>query len=178
MPHKTNPVVSEQLCGLHGTVKGLVNGLDNAFPLWGARDISHSSVERMVVPQLMTLVHYAARTATQLVTQLEVNRFQMLANLDEAETETSTAAALNWLVGHGVDRELAWDICRMAAEEVKDTDLRFDTHLPIVARSFKMLKGEAVVDALAEVNWAEFRLGKPEPGPDTKLWTWVKTKTL
>lgn len=171
MPHKTNPVVSEQLCGLNGVVKGLVNGLDNAFPLWGARDISHSSVERVTVPQITTITHYAAKAATRLVERLEVNRFQMLANLDEAETETSTAAALNWLTAHGVDREAAWELVRATAKEVESNGGRLDTKLPVVARKLRSA-------GTAELNWASLRLDAVRPGPDTKLWTWVKTKTL
>lgn len=171
MPHKTNPVISEQLCGLHVVVKNQANAIDDSMPVWGARDISHSSVERMAVPTLLTVTHYAARTATRLVGGLVVNRFEMLAQLDRAEAAIECSAALNWLVGHRVAREAAWELVNQAFEEVRDNGGQLESKVPVVARRLRTAGTEGL-------NWAEMKLaGATKPGWSGKLWSWVEEQS-
>jgi adenylosuccinate lyase len=81
MPHKRNPVLAERLCGLARVLRGyLVSGLEDVA-LWHERDISHSSVERIVLPDAATLTAYLLRRATELVSGLVVHRERALENL-------------------------------------------------------------------------------------------------
>jgi len=81
MPHKRNPVLAERLCGLARVLRGyLVSGLEDVA-LWHERDISHSSVERIVLPDAAALTAYLLRRATELVAGLVVHRDRAMENL-------------------------------------------------------------------------------------------------
>ena len=81
MPHKRNPVLSERLCGLARVLRGyLVAGLEDVA-LWHERDISHSSVERVVLPDALMLTVYMARAATGLAEGLVVHPERAMENL-------------------------------------------------------------------------------------------------
>jgi adenylosuccinate lyase len=82
MPHKRNPITAERLCGLARILRGnLVAGLENVA-LWHERDISHSSAERVILPDSATLGYYVLRTAGRLITDLSVDAERMTKNLD------------------------------------------------------------------------------------------------
>jgi adenylosuccinate lyase len=81
MPHKRNPVLSERLCGLARVLRGYLQAGLEDVALWHERDISHSSVERVVLPDALTLSVYMARQATKLATGLVVKRERALENL-------------------------------------------------------------------------------------------------
>ena len=73
MPHKRNPITAERLCGLARILRGnLVAGLENVA-LWHERDISHSSAERVILPDSATLAYYVLRTAGRLIADLSVD---------------------------------------------------------------------------------------------------------
>ncbi|HEU0249618.1 MAG TPA: lyase family protein, partial [Solirubrobacteraceae bacterium] len=82
MPHKRNPIKSEQLTGLARVLRGNAQaGLENVA-LWHERDISHSSVERVILPDSTTLLDHMQRSATALVQGMVVDEARMLANLE------------------------------------------------------------------------------------------------
>src|SRR5208283_3034491 len=84
MPHKRNPITAERLTGLSRVLRGyLVAGLEDVA-LWHERDISHSSVERIVLPDASIVAHYVTRTMTRLIDGLVVNTERMRENLFEA----------------------------------------------------------------------------------------------
>ncbi|HPB27687.1 MAG TPA: adenylosuccinate lyase, partial [Acidobacteriota bacterium] len=82
MPHKRNPVKCEQLCGLARVVRSHVLAALEDQALWHERDISHSSVERIILPDSTTLVHYMLRTLTGIVAGLHVYPEAMRRNLE------------------------------------------------------------------------------------------------
>ncbi len=81
MPHKRNPVLSERLCGLARVLRGYLQAGLEDVALWHERDISHSSVERVILPDALTLAVYMARQATRLAEGLVIHRERALENL-------------------------------------------------------------------------------------------------
>ncbi|NHZ70562.1 MAG: adenylosuccinate lyase [Proteobacteria bacterium] len=82
MPHKRNPIASENLTGVSRLLRGYASaGLENVA-LWHERDISHSSVERVALPDATSLLHYALKRMTRLIDTLVIDTDRMLSNLD------------------------------------------------------------------------------------------------
>ncbi len=110
MPHKRNPVNSERLCGLARLVRGyLSTGLEDVA-LWHERDISHSSVERMILPDASMITYFILRQATQIIEGLEVYPERMAANLDASKGMIFSQSVLLELVEKGIPRDEAYRI--------------------------------------------------------------------
>jgi adenylosuccinate lyase len=110
MPHKRNPVNSERLCGLARLVRGyLSTGLEDVA-LWHERDISHSSVERMILPDASMITYFMLRQATQIIEGLEVYPERMAANLDASKGMIFSQSVLLELVEKGIPRDEAYRI--------------------------------------------------------------------
>jgi adenylosuccinate lyase len=115
MPHKRNPIVAERLTGLARLLRGYaVSGMEDVA-LWHERDISHSSVERVVLPDACCALDYALDRAVWLVTGLRVFPERMRANLDAAGGVVGSSAALLALVDAGWTREHAYAVVQRAA---------------------------------------------------------------
>jgi adenylosuccinate lyase len=115
MPHKRNPIKSEQLCGLARVLRAnLQAGLEDVA-LWHERDISHSSVERIVLPDSLTLAHYVLTSATRIVDGLRVHAARMLENLDASHGLVFSQPVLLALVGAGLSRDEAYRIVQRDA---------------------------------------------------------------
>jgi adenylosuccinate lyase len=115
MPHKRNPVVAERITGLARLLRGYaVSGLEDVA-LWHERDISHSSVERVVLPDACCVLDYALDRAIWLVGGLRVFPERMRANLDAAGGLAGSSAALLTLVDAGWTRERAYAAVQRAA---------------------------------------------------------------
>src|SRR5438477_9628393 len=82
MPHKRNPIKSEQICGLARVLRGNAQAALENVALWHERDISHSSVERMILPDSTILLDYLQHSARALVEGLTVDAQRMRANLE------------------------------------------------------------------------------------------------
>jgi len=136
MPHKHNPVVAERLCGLARVVRGyLVPGLEDVA-LWHERDISHSSVERVVLPDALQLTGFLLRSATGLATGLLVNAERARENLEDVSLGlVYSQSVLLALVDKGLTRDEAYRIVQRAAAEA------VETHTPFR----KVLEGDADV---------------------------------
>ena len=108
MPHKRNPITCEQISGLSRVLRAnAVVALDNV-PLWHERDISHSSAERVVIPDSTTLAHYLSVKVERVIDGLVVNQEQMLANLALTGGLIYSGTLLLELVRKGVLRETAY----------------------------------------------------------------------
>lgn len=108
MPHKRNPVVSEQMCGLARLVRGNAFAAMENMPLWHERDISHSSVERVIGPDSSILLHYMTRKMTRLVDQLIVYPENMKKNLEKTGGLVFSQNVLLALTRKGARREDAY----------------------------------------------------------------------
>lgn len=121
MPHKRNPVTSENLTGINRLVRAQVDPVMDSLLLWNERDISHSSVERVALPTALILTAYAADVAVPLIQHLEVKVSQMADNVSRFTNDLSSATARNWLVEQGLDPASAWDLVRRAATNAAET---------------------------------------------------------
>jgi adenylosuccinate lyase len=125
MPHKRNPVVSEQISGLARVLRcNALAALENV-PLWHERDISHSSVERVILPDSTTLAHYLASKLTGILDRLVVDEKQMKANLESMGGLIYSGTLLLELARKGVLREDAYAWVQRNAMRVWDENADF-----------------------------------------------------
>jgi adenylosuccinate lyase len=115
MPHKRNPVVSERLSGLARLLRGYLGAGLEDVALWHERDISHSSVERVALPDASHLAYYALRKMAAVAEGLEVDVRRMLENLERSHGLVFSQAVLLALVGTGLDRDTAYRIVQRNA---------------------------------------------------------------
>ncbi len=115
MPHKRNPVICERLTGLARLLRGYLGAGLEDVALWHERDISHSSVERVVLPDASHLAYYSLRKMTAVVEGLEVHAQRMIENLDHSHGLVFSQPVLLALVGAGLDRDTAYRIVQRNA---------------------------------------------------------------
>ena len=108
MPHKRNPVSSEQICGLARVVRANSLAAMENIALWHERDISHSSVERIILPDSTILVDYMLHSTTEIVANMKVFPERMRRNLDATQGLIFSGQLLQDLVEHGAPREDAY----------------------------------------------------------------------
>ena len=125
MPHKRNPISAETLSGLSRVLRGNLQVALQDVPLWHERDISHSSAERIVLPDSSMLAYYMVRRLTSLLTNLEVDAQQMRYNLDLLQGVVYSQSALLALVENGMSRDDAYRIVQQLSRKALDTH----THL-------------------------------------------------
>src|SRR5829696_1815882 len=115
MPHKRNPILAERLCGMARLLRAnAVVGFENNA-LWQERDISHSSAERVVLPDSTILAFYMLRTTTRILGGLEVHEDRMLENLNSGGGIVYSGRVLLALVESGMNREDAYRVVQDAA---------------------------------------------------------------
>jgi adenylosuccinate lyase len=108
MPHKRNPVTCEQICGLARVVRAHAQAAFENIALWHERDISHSSVERVILPDSTILTHYLLDRTTRLVDKLVVYRERMRRNLEKTRGLIFSGQLLLDLAAAGMLRETAY----------------------------------------------------------------------
>jgi adenylosuccinate lyase len=115
MPHKRNPILSERLCGMARLLRGYasVGFEDNA--LWQERDISHSSAERVVLPDATILTLYMLRTTAHILRGLQVHKDRMVDNLNLGGGVVFSGRVLLALVEAGMSRDDAYAVVQSAA---------------------------------------------------------------
>jgi adenylosuccinate lyase len=120
MPHKKNPILSENLTGLARLLRGYAQpGLENVA-LWHERDISHSSVERMVIPDAAAVADFMVRRAAGLVEGLVVHPERMRRNLDLTGGLIFSEGVMLALVRTGLARQRAYEIVQRSALAARD----------------------------------------------------------
>jgi adenylosuccinate lyase len=125
MPHKRNPVVAERICGLARVVRAAAQvGLENV-PLWHERDISHSSAERVIVPDVFLALDYMLDRFTWLVEGLVVDSERMRTNLDSSRGLVFSGRVLSALVAAGLSRDEAYRLVQRNAIRAWDEGLDF-----------------------------------------------------
>jgi len=129
MPHKRNPVSAENLSGLARLVRSYsLASLEN-IPLWHERDISHSSVERVIAPDATILVDYMLHRFTSLIETLIVYPEQMRKNLEKMDGLIYSEAILLLLTKRGLSREEAYQVVQRNAMKAWEEGLDFKTLL-------------------------------------------------
>ncbi len=122
MPHKRNPIRSERLTGLARIIRGNAMAMLENVALWHERDISHSSVERVTLPDSCILTHFMLVEITKLVKNLLVYPDNMLRNMNVYGGVVFSQRVLLTLVGKGVGREEAYQIVQSLAHTAWNVD--------------------------------------------------------
>jgi adenylosuccinate lyase len=138
MPHKRNPISAETISGLSRVLRGNLQAGLQDVALWHERDISHSSVERVVLPDSSLLAHYVLRRGQRLLAALEVRTEQMRHNLDSSHGLVFSQGVLLALVQAGMERDQAYRIVQSNALRAWDEGRDFRT----------LLEGDPMVAAL------------------------------
>jgi adenylosuccinate lyase len=151
MPHKRNPIVTERLTGIARLLRGYAQvGLEDVA-LWHERDISHSSAERVALPDATTLLDYAQHLALRVVDGMVVHEQRMRRNLELTHGALYSQRALLALVESGRSRDDAYRIVQEAAQRAWDEETPFRE---LLAASAPELDLDAVFDPQAFVRHA------------------------
>ena len=151
MPHKKNPVLSENLCGLARVVRSnSIAALEN-IPLWHERDISHSSAERIIFPDSLTLVDFMLNRFNEIVENLVVHKDNMLKNTEKFGGIVFSQKVLLSLIAKGLNREEAYAIVQRNALDAFNNNGNFKQNLLNDKEVTKLLSIEEL-DAIFDKN--------------------------
>jgi adenylosuccinate lyase len=126
MPHKRNPIISENICGLARLLRGYAQTAMENIALWHERDISHSSTERIMLPDASLAIHYMLVRMRGLIAGLNVYPQNMRANLDKTKDIIFSGAILLSLVDKGLMREDAYAIAQSAAFDARENKISME----------------------------------------------------
>ncbi|HLW00296.1 MAG TPA: adenylosuccinate lyase [Ktedonobacterales bacterium] len=128
MPHKRNPEKCERICGLARVIRGhALTGMENVA-LWHERDISHSSAERLIIPDSATLLHYMLDLFADVVEHLDVDAERMRQNLESTRGLIFSQRIMLALIDKGMPRQAAYKLVQRNAQHVwrgKDEQAHF-----------------------------------------------------
>jgi adenylosuccinate lyase len=144
MPHKRNPVTSEQICGQARLVRSNMAAAYENIALWHERDISHSSVERVILPDSTILVDYMLAKMTTVVGEMRVFPRRMLNNLNSTHGLVYSGQLLQDLIEKGMPRDEAYKAVQENAMAAWETDSSFRERVAADARIAKYLDGKAL----------------------------------
>lgn len=125
MPHKRNPVASENISGLSRVLRGYMNASYENIPLWHERDISHSSVERIIIPDGIMLLDYMLNRYTKVLANLTVFKDTMYNNIYKTNGVIFSQRVLTNLVDKGLSREEAYDLVQPISMKCFNHNLQF-----------------------------------------------------
>ncbi len=144
MPHKRNPVSSEQICGLARVVRANSLASYENIALWHERDISHSSVERVILPDSTILVDYMLHKTAEIVANMRVFPERMLRNLNATFGLVFSGQLLQDLVEHGAPREDAYKWVQGHAMAAWESETSFKDRIAADANIRKFLDEKAL----------------------------------
>ncbi len=142
MPHKKNPIIGERLCGMARLVRGYALTAMENVPLWHERDISHSSAERVILPDATIALDYMLVKLAQMIKTLRVFPKRMMANLELTHGLIHSQQVLLHLTGQGVSREVAYRLVQRNALQAWEQQRSFRDLLAADAEVMKHLKAE------------------------------------
>jgi len=150
MPQKRNPVKSERIAGFARLLRGYAAVAMENQALWHERDMSHSSAERIILPDATTLLHYALVSMRGIIDKMEVNREAMRRNLDAGFGLHAASRLLTALINSGAAREAAYTLVQRASSAAREK--RISLHQVAVATPevTSALSPEALTAALDE----------------------------
>ena len=144
MPHKRNPVLCEQICGLARLVRSNMLAAFENVALWHERDISHSSVERVILPDSTILVDYMLSKMITIVGQMRVFPERMLRNLESTHGLVFSGQLLQDLVESGMPRDEAYKVVQENAMSAWESDTSFHERVAVDKRITKHLDAKAL----------------------------------
>jgi len=159
MPHKKNPVRSERVCGLARVVRSYVTPVTEGIPLWHERDISHSSVERVALPDAAIATDYLTELTISIVEGLVVDAARMRANMEITHGLLYSSSVLLELVSSGLSREDAYALVQAAAMDTWDNQVPFRDALLTQGKKRNMVVDELALDRAFSAERYVARLG-------------------
>src|SRR4051812_27078209 len=157
MPHKRNPIVSERVTGIARLLRGYEQAAAENVALWHERDISHSSVERVALPDATILLDYAQSLALRVVRGMTIHADRMLANLEATHGALYSQRALLALVESGRSRDDAYRTVQEHAQRAWDTGTPFRE---LLAEAAPGLDLDAIFDPRAFTRHAAEIVGR------------------
>jgi len=159
MPHKRNPIKSEQVVGLARVLRGNAMAALEDVALWHERDISHSSVERVILPDSTILLDHLQRRVLALVAGMVVDADRMRENLELTHGALFSQRVLLALVESGMGRDDAYRIVQRLAQEALDTKV----HMRVLLAADPAGAGldlDAIFDYASFVRYADEIVGR------------------
>lgn len=135
MPHKMNPIASENIVGISRVLRGYVIPALENNSLWYERDISHSSVERIIIPDATNLLDYALTRYGNVIENLYINTEKMLENINLTQGVIFSQRVLNKLIKNGMSREESYDFIQPLALKAWNEKILF----------YDLLKNEEII---------------------------------
>ncbi len=129
MPHKRNPISSENICGCARVMRGYMNSSCENVALWHERDISHSSTERIILPDATELLDYMLNRFMGILDNLVVYPDRMIYNIYQTKGVIFAQRVMNALIGKGLSREEAYDTVQPVAMKAWSEGLDYKTLL-------------------------------------------------
>ena len=157
MPHKRNPIVCERITGIARLLRGYAQAGVEDIALWHERDISHSSVERVALPDATILLDYSQHLGIRVVAGMTVHADRMRANLNATHGALFSQRALLALVESGKTRDDAYRIVQENAQRAWDEGVEFRDLLATAAPELDL---DAIFDPAAFVKHAEEIVGR------------------
>jgi adenylosuccinate lyase len=151
MPHKRNPITGERLSGLARVIRGNAMAALENVPLWHERDISHSSVERIILPDSCTLIDYMLVTLTKLVDRLLVYPENMRRNLEITKGLYHSQTILLELTRRGLERKNAYEAVQRAAMKTWQGEVSLQENLAAEPEIAAVL-GREDIDRLCSID--------------------------
>ena len=147
MPHKKNPITSERVSGISRILRGyVITSLEN-ISLWHERDISNSSVERIIFPDGFNLISFATIEMEKLFSNIQINHEKINSNIDLAKVSILTQACLSHLITKGVDRDEAYRFIQSQSFEFDD----LDDYLTTLSKNFENISIEELKSITNEI---------------------------
>jgi adenylosuccinate lyase len=147
MPHKRNPITGERLSGLARVIRGYAFTAMENVALWHERDISHSSAERIIMPDGCILLDYMLALTTKLVRGLQVYPENMRANMDKSRGLFASQSVLLKLTEKGLERQKAYEAVQRAALKTWGGDGEFLANLSAEPEISAVLSAAELQDA-------------------------------
>lgn len=151
MPHKRNPIGSENVTGLARVIRGYISTAYENVPLWHERDISHSSAERIMLPDVTIALNYMLNRFTNLVKNLTVFEDNMKNNIDKTFGLVYSQRVMLTMIDKGLAREEAYDLVQPKAMESWETKVPFKELISADERITEVLAQEEI-DGLFDEN--------------------------
>ena len=147
MPHKKNPITSERVSGISRILRGyVITSLEN-ISLWHERDISNSSVERIIFPDGFNLISFATIEMEKLFCNIQISHEKINSNINLAKVNILTQACLSHLITKGVDRDEAYRFIQSQSFEFDD----LDDYLTTLSKNFENVSIEELKSITNEI---------------------------
>ncbi|EJY54883.1 adenylosuccinate lyase [Alicyclobacillus hesperidum URH17-3-68] len=152
MPHKRNPVSCEQISGLARVLRGYVIPALEDVPLWHERDISHSSVERVVLPDATILIDYLLNRMNRILSDLHVYPENMRRNMERTHGLVFSQRVLTTLIDKGMSREAAYDTVQPLAMQAWEESRSFKD-LVLASEPIRAVLSQDEIEACFDPAW-------------------------